>query len=446
MNEKEDHIISELLTYKFLDQLKDQGELIYINALIENDPEVGRRWEELREMMDKQAAKAASQKFDEEKSDMIANVKERINSRVAELLACKFHGQLNDAQEEQYINYLIAIDPEVRKQWEELNSRMTTPQAQADSQAFDEWKVSMIANITKRRKGIFPLRSWLVAALVAGVIAGAYLWNANKPLKEGTYPANTVYLQLADGQIMPLPDSVRKAAAGKLTAHNDNGVFTFTGNYTGACTLVVPAGKHAAIKLADGTLVRLNAASTLRFNTGNSDDRTMSLNGEAYITAVPSAHRPFTVHTSKADVQVLGTEFDVNSYDSAAVKVSLVSGSVKVSTKEKIILLKPGYQVTCSATIDMEAFDSGKELMWMDDKYQFNNIPLTDIVPVLERMYGVKIQIDDPTVAQIAFSGTANRLQPITSFLDLLSKVNEATYYYEHDTIHIKQLSQPGRH
>ncbi|WP_315822723.1 FecR family protein [Paraflavitalea speifideaquila] len=110
-------------------------------------------------------------------------------------------------------------------------------------------------------------------------------------------------------------------------------------------TVEVPRGGQYKLILADGTEVWLNAASSLRFPvafTGN--ERIVELDGEGYFEVAKDAARPFTVRTKRADVQVLGTHFNVCAYAGEDWKTTLLEGKVAAKRNAAQALLTPGNQ------------------------------------------------------------------------------------------------------
>ncbi|HEY6083230.1 MAG TPA: FecR domain-containing protein, partial [Chitinophagaceae bacterium] len=117
-------------------------------------------------------------------------------------------------------------------------------------------------------------------------------------------------------------------------------------------TLTVPRGsKVIAITLADGTKVWLNAASSLRYPTAFSGrERRVEITGEAYFEVMHNTNMPFIVENGGAEIQVLGTHFDVNAYDDEAImKVTLLEGSVRIIKGNSRQQLIPGQQAQVNA-------------------------------------------------------------------------------------------------
>lgn len=71
-----------------------------------------------------------------------------------------------------------------------------------------------------------------------------------------------------------------------------------------------------SVRLADGTKVMLNAGSRLTYpKEFSGEKREVQLSGQAFFEVTPDKTHPFVVKTQKMDVTVLGTSFEVFSYD-----------------------------------------------------------------------------------------------------------------------------------
>src|SRR5882757_2009931 len=112
-------------------------------------------------------------------------------------------------------------------------------------------------------------------------------------------------------------------------------------------TFSVPrGGQQQEFVLADGSKIWLNAASTLKYPASfNGAERTVELSGEGYFEVTGSAARPFRVRIKGAEIEVLGTHFNVKAYeDESSSKATLVDGAVKVIHGTQSLQLKPGEQ------------------------------------------------------------------------------------------------------
>ncbi len=58
--------------------------------------------------------------------------------------------------------------------------------------------------------------------------------------------------------------------------------------------------------------------------------REVKMTGEIYFEIKPNMSKPFIVKTISDEIQVLGTSFNINAYNNAPVKTSLLEGSVRI--------------------------------------------------------------------------------------------------------------------
>lgn len=205
-------------------------------------------------------------------------------------------------------------------------------------------------------------------------------------------------------------------------------------------TLRVPAGKDYSLILPDGSRIQVNAASTVKFPLafkGNARD--IHITGEAFIQAAADPAKPFRVHLAGSVVDVLGTEFNVNAYDSAA-KIALVSGSVKLSSANHSTILKPGSMgVISSAGISVAGFDAYETLSWRTGRFVFRNAKFEDVCKVIPRWFGVRVVLDNSQVSDKRFSGMIDRYQPLEIQLKGLKATGAIDYHIAGDsTIHVK--------
>jgi ferric-dicitrate binding protein FerR (iron transport regulator) len=145
----------------------------------------------------------------------------------------------------------------------------------------------------------------------------------------------------------------------------------------------------------------------LRYPTAFTEkERNVEITGEAYfeVARISSsssvngeAFTPFHVNVSGIDVQVLGTHFNINSYDEeGAVKTTLLEGSVKVSKDRETVLLKPGQQAQITllrntAPIKVNTPDLEEVMAWKNGEFSFHNTGLDAIMRETARWYNVEV-------------------------------------------------------
>ena len=104
------------------------------------------------------------------------------------------------------------------------------------------------------------------------------------------------------------------------------------GNSGQRSTVRVPEGGEYRVVLSDGTKVWINSGSELTFPMNfEKGERVVELKGEAYFDVTKSKEWPFIVRTCRSSVKVLGTSFNVCSYEGDALEqVTLEQGGVEV--------------------------------------------------------------------------------------------------------------------
>ncbi|MDD2437402.1 MAG: DUF4974 domain-containing protein [Massilibacteroides sp.] len=191
-------------------------------------------------------------------------------------------------------------------------------------------------------------------------------------------------------------------------------------NYTGSkedikdntYTFEVKPGQKGSMNLADGTVVHLNSASKISF-TGdyNSKERVVTLDGEAYFEVAKNPNKRFVVTCNGIDIEALGTEFNVKAYPTdSIITTTLAKGKVRVYNKAHSVTLLPNgvatynlkRQTIKSSTIqDISIAD-----YWRTGQLVYNAESLSSIAKTIERMYNVKININDEKLREMEFSGT----------------------------------------
>jgi ferric-dicitrate binding protein FerR (iron transport regulator) len=263
-------------------------------------------------------------------------------------------------------------------------------------------------------------------------------------IKKNSKP--TIELKMANGQRIDLSDT-SKQIINTSFAHLKKGVKGLSYDLADSkteewSTLVIPPQLTYQIALSDGTQVWLNSASSMRFPFSFSGKtRDVYLTGEAFFKVAKNAAKPFIVHTNQTDVQVLGTEFNVNTYKSNTTITSLVEGSVSTNGhNSQKLLLHPGYQaVYASETGFMtQSFDPSIELAWMHNIYYFHNTKLNDISEVLLRWFDIRVVFDDPEKANEAFSGAIQKNKPIDVFIQNIKTSAGVKATFKDGVLHIK--------
>lgn len=207
-------------------------------------------------------------------------------------------------------------------------------------------------------------------------------------------------------------------------------------------TLSTPRGGQFKIQLPDGTLVWLNAASSLRFPTAfTGGERIVALDGEGYFEVAHQAGMPFKVQLGSGAVEVLGTRFNVMAYrNETRVRTTLLQGAVKVTHNDHTARLVPGQQASWAAggsNITVGPADADEAVSWKEGYFQFNRAPLTDVMRQLQRWYSVEVRYEGSS-GKREFWGKIPRNVRLSEALRIL-ELSSIQYSMKGDTIIIHQ-------
>lgn len=230
--------------------------------------------------------------------------------------------------------------------------------------------------------------------------------------------------------------------------------------------IVVPLGSRAWFSLSDGTVVTLNAGSTLNVSRDYGiNNRIVQLDGEGYFDIARDTNKPFVVQTPFLNVRALGTEFNVKAYSvDKTIETTLVSGSVQIEPVKEInqgmiTVLKPNQKVTFykedsvfisgSGEKEKEApsrIESVKKIRtaaparlvtenvnvdpvtsWKENRWIFEQQSLAQIAVDLERKFDVQIVFDSEKLKSYRFTGTI-LAEPIEQVLVALSMTAPINY------------------
>ncbi len=204
----------------------------------------------------------------------------------------------------------------------------------------------------------------------------------------------------------------------------------------------VPAGQRMQMTLADGTLVHLNAGTTLEYPVVFSrKDRRVKLTGEALFEVAHNAKHPFIVETFATDLQVLGTKFNVLADPNNEVfSTTLIEGKVKVTNRndpaESIIMQPNDMVVLENGRLYKERVSDFADLCWTEGLIHLKKMPFDELMTIFERAFDVRIRIERTTMPQIhVMSGEIRISDGVDYALHVLQLVSsEFTYTRDEKT------------
>lgn len=191
-----------------------------------------------------------------------------------------------------------------------------------------------------------------------------------------------------------------------------------------------PRGQKSLVRLPDGSEVWLNAKSKLTYTTFTENHRGVQLTGEAFFSVKRNEKAPFVVNTDECEVEVLGTTFNVMAYkEFGRQEITLLSGKVIVHTEDADQEIKPGQSMILKDHHGRIAeVTSADASGWVENKFNFRNIPLSELMKRLENWYDVDITLENTTGREVSFTGTFKNEETIWQVLDAISVYTPITY------------------
>lgn len=268
--------------------------------------------------------------------------------------------------------------------------------------------------------------------------------------------SDKAFLTLADGTVLWLDSikgeialmsgmKVRKTADGQIIydvslSNPESGANEKLSKYNQIST---PRGGQYQIVLSDGTKVWLNSSSSLKYPIHfNEDTRSVELSGEAYFEVntqkgAQGKSVPFIVKTPKQTIEVLGTQFNVSSYeDEESVKTTLLEGKVSVAINSDgfeepdmlqrasdPIILRPNEQSILNKNgLNVIEVNAEESIAWKNGYFSFQEADLKAVMQQLSRWYDVDI-VYAGRVPDGTFTGKIHRNMSISKVFEVLDFV-----------------------
>lgn len=319
-----------------------------------------------------------------------------------------------------------------------------------------------------RRSRIRRVYGWTVAAAALLAVAFTLFFFSDQAPDDGQVQPEVAdiapggyraVLTLADGSTIDL-DSMQSGiiVGSEAIQYSDGSALTAMQSKTDASQkgtltpgvplrLSTPKGGTYQIILSDGTKVWLNAASTLTYPSEFSEGkREVELVGEGYFEVSGMNDRPFVVRSSRQEITVLGTAFNIHAYGEEPETVTtLVSGSVRVSSAVPSKgdaaagqLLKPSEQATLTANGELlkQRVNVSDALAWRQGRFSFENKSFRQVMDELARWYNIEI-VYETRIPEVEFFGDAVRNDNLSTILRLLESA-KVTYRLEGRRLIIK--------
>ena len=377
---------------------------------------------------------------------------------IPELLAKAMLGRLTD-EERRRLDEWCAEDGENARLRGEVLAPEFLERKSREAMEVDivEGYLRVMAKCRRRRVGR-RLRRWGAAAagILLAAVAVTFLWEREDEAAMPGTPVAAVIppggvkaeLVLADGSVRRLQreerDSVLTVDEGQITVRGES--VSYEGRQAPAetryNTLRVPRGGEYAVTLSDGTEVRLNSESELRYPVAFGDGRReVRLSGEGYFRVARDEARPFIVRAGDAAVRVLGTSFNVSAYaDEEEVAATLVEGRVRFAAGGRSVVLSPGEQgvLTADGGVETRQADTTLCTAWTRGVFAFRQQRLGDIMRTVARWYDVEVFWENPSLQDVTFTGRMRRYDDFSRVVEILELTGNVRFEINGTAIFIR--------
>ncbi|MGN6418012.1 MAG: FecR family protein [Pseudobacter sp.] len=316
-----------------------------------------------------------------------------------------------------------------------LDQTVTLQFTEQDANEIDlsRMRSHLLENVVGIKPKRTPVKYYYAAAasLLVLLAAAFYIWltpgkteqtagNEPSPVQQILPAKDIATLTLADGTTLLLDSAglskLKNSANLPVTTDADGSLVYHAGKQAGNSiamnTLSTPRGGQFRITLPDGSRLWLNAASSVTFPTSfNAQNRNIKLTGEAYLEVSSNQRQPFSVELHNSSIDVLGTSFNVQAYaDDKNITTTLLEGSIRMNS----VVMRPGQQAILSNEATdktpevLNGADLQKVMAWKNGFFNFDNVPLKDVMKQVERWYDIDVIYEGAPPA-VVFKGGMDR-------------------------------------
>lgn len=382
---------------------------------------------------------------------------EEKNFRITELMAKSMTGVLTEEERQELVLWIAESGHhrDLCEKWtdsELIEEKSAAYRRLEFIPAWEQFRIIRKQTLIRRRRQL-TLRFARYAALFLLPLALAVLLLMDRKGGEADVTLTRTAIKAGQSQaILTLSSGERRMLnVGELriedlgaTMCTDSGKISYAEQKTGVGgggegyhTLEVPRGGEYFVVLGDGTNVWLNSDTRLKFPVVFGDSiRRVYLEGEAFFRVSPDRAHPFVVETRRAMIKVVGTSFNVCSYDGEEdMLTTLEEGVVEVQAvaSDKALRMAPGEQVRLTQTGRMEKYDVDLSLFtsWKSGRLVFKDMRLEDLLHNLSRWYDVDIYFRKEALKRIVFTGDIKKYEDLNEVLEMIELTSEARFMVE---------------
>ena len=371
-----------------------------------------------------------------------------MNEKDFDILLSKYIN--DDISEEELRRFL-----EVMEEWD---SEVLSHKFELAIQAKLEHKVHPPKQNILRSSKIY----WIAASLTLFISTVLYFYQTTHSKSSENYNASQDYSDIliddssiliknSSGQQVQINDSVSNYELDNIKINkSSNGSlsYTFTSDNDNIkneeLSIVVPKGKSTYLAMTDGTKVWLNSNSSLTFKPMfEKSSRPVTLVGEGYFEVKSDKSKPFLVNTKTMGVKVLGTSFNVSTYEGLSSHVSLLEGKVEVASGDTKEILRPNQQflINKAGGYKVSNVDMQDVLAWKNGYFVFERLKLNEVLVYLSNWYNID-NIKVTKWSEDTFTGAFKKDRSLKNILDQLESISSYQFKITNQVLEITMKNQ----
>ncbi len=203
-----------------------------------------------------------------------------------------------------------------------------------------------------------------------------------------------------------------------------------------------PAGEKCRVFLPDSSVVWLNSGSRISFDESfNVKNRNVTLVGEGFFEVARNDIMPFLVNCRQATVMVKGTKFNLSAYpEDRFVEASVLEGHVVFAHGPAHLDLFNGQSARfdlLSRGFSRSSKDPSDICGWMESRFIYNNISLSELAEKLSRTYAVKFHFNTTEHLEDEFNISLRNNENLPVILKALEKIIPVSTRIEGEDVYI---------
>jgi len=242
--------------------------------------------------------------------------------------------------------------------------------------------------------------------------------------------ATADYATATPARVRRMPSWVRVAAAVLLIA-GAGSIYLWRENAHAPqfATISTHVGEKKIITLPDGSILTLDAGTTIRVQNDASKDRNVEIaDGQVFFDVRKDDQHPFVIRSGELTTTVLGTSFAVSAYQGLHdLNIGVVTGKIKVqSDTNTLAILEKNQELTYDKSTKAFRTIVLDESMtaWQQGRLVMNDLGFTDMAVLMQKNFGVTITTSQDAVKKTKYTIELLRSMTAEEAIEVLAAIH----------------------